>query len=183
MAGKSSHSNVTPNPAGAKATPPGADGLADAYRFFNEINIIAQLSANQMDRLMPHGLNRSQFGVLNWFVRVDDEATPGRLAQAFQVSKGAMTNTLGKLTAKGFVSVSADPESGRRKRVRLTHSGRMARDEAIAAAYPLLEAFLDAFDVESIRRQLPQLERIRAYLDEAREVAPDAGHRVEQRNR
>lgn len=143
--------------------------LNDAYSFFNEINIIAQLSANQMDRQMPQGLNQSQFGVLNWFVRVDDEATPGRLARAFQVSKGAMTNTLGKLAAKGFVSITADPTSGRRKLVRLTPSGRQARDAAVAATFPLLEAFLEEFGIARIRRQLPQLQRIRAYLDTARE--------------
>jgi DNA-binding MarR family transcriptional regulator len=143
--------------------------LNDAYAFFNEINIIAQLSANQMDRQMPAGLNQSQFSVLNWFVRVDDIATPGRLAKAFQVSKGAMTNTLSKLAAKGFVSITTDPTSGRRKLVRLTPSGRRARDAAVAATFPLLEAFLEEFDIARIRRQLPQLQRIRAYLDAARD--------------
>jgi len=146
--------------------------LADAYRFFNEINIIAQLSTNQMDQRMPHGLNPSQFGVLNWFVRVDHEATPGRLARAFQVSKGAMTNTLTKLEGKGFVSISPDPTSGRRKLVRLSPSGRSARDAAVAATYPLLEDFLRAFDIAMIRGQLPQLERIRAFLDHARDATP-----------
>jgi DNA-binding MarR family transcriptional regulator len=143
--------------------------LNDAYTFFNEINIIAQLSTNQMDRQLPQGLNQSQFGVLNWFTRVDDEATPGRLAKAFQVSKGAMTNTLGKLAAKGFVSITADPASGRRKLVRLTPRGRKARNAAVEATFPQLEAFLEEFGIARIRRQLPQLQRIRAYLDAARD--------------
>jgi DNA-binding MarR family transcriptional regulator len=142
--------------------------LTDAYAFFNEISIIAQLSTKQMDKELPWGLNQSQFGVLNWFVRVDNEATPGRLAMAFQVSKGAMTNTLGKLAAKGFVSIAADPTSGRRKLVRLTPSGRQAREDAVAATFPLLEAFLEEFSIPRIRRQLPELQRIRAYLDAAR---------------
>ncbi len=153
---------------GVSRKTPDAD-LTDAYSFFNEVNIIAQLSANQMDKRMPHGLNQSQFAVLNWFFRVDDQATPGRLARAFQVSKGAMTNTLNKLAAKGFVSVNPDPASGRRKLVRITPSGRRARDQAVAATFPLLESFLAEFGIAQIRRQLPQLQRIRAYLDAARD--------------
>ena len=160
------HRNATP--AGSAAGVATAADLADAYRFFNEINIIAQLSSNQMDQRMPHGLNLSQFGVLNWFVRVDDQATPGRLARAFQVSKGAMTNTLGKLEAKGFVSITPDPSSRRRKLVRLTRRGRQARNDAVAAASPVLEEFLRHFRIGAIRRQLPLLERVRSYLDDAR---------------
>ena len=83
-------------PRGSKSA--GSD-LQIAYGFFNEIGIIGQLSSNQMQRAMPHDLTQSQFSVLNWFVRVDTQATPGRLAKAFQVTKGAMTNTLHKLKA------------------------------------------------------------------------------------
>jgi DNA-binding MarR family transcriptional regulator len=49
---------------------------------------------------LPAGLTVSQFSVLNWFIRVDNVATPGRLSTAFQVTKGAMTNTLKKLHEK-----------------------------------------------------------------------------------
>ena len=65
----------------SKKRSPSRRSLATAFEFFNEIGIIAQLSSNQMQRTMPHGLTQSQFSVLNWFVRVDDQATPGRLAR------------------------------------------------------------------------------------------------------
>ncbi len=142
--------------------------LETAYGFFNEIGIISQLSSNQMQRAMPHDLNQSQFSVLNWFVRVDAHATPGRLAQAFQITKGAMTNTLQKLQAKGFIDIQTDPASARRKIVTLTAAGRRARDSAIAANYPQLSAFLDAFDIGRIDRALPLLRQIRQYLDDLR---------------
>lgn len=147
---------------------PAADPLDDAFRLFNEMNIIAQLSANELARVLPAGLNLSQFSVLNWFVRVDDQATPGRLAAAFQVSKGAMTNTLGKLEQKGFVCIRPDPQSGRRKLVSMTAAGRRAREEAIAAARPFLNAFVGRFDAGRIEALLPELEAIRRYLDEHR---------------
>jgi len=143
--------------------------LQNAYRFFNEIGIIAQLSSNQMQRTLPHSLTLSQFSVLNWFVRVDAQASPGRLARAFQVTKGAMTNTLRKLSDKGFVSVEEDPDSGRRKIVRLTEAGADAREAAVAATYPLLESFLERFDKHQIADLLPLLADIRSHLDDQRE--------------
>ena len=147
---------------------PSESRLQQTYQFFNEINIIAQLTSNEMARTLPYGLTVSQFSVLNWFLRVDDEATPGRLARAFQVSKGAMTNTLKRLADKGFVSVSPDPGSGRRKIVRITASGRRARDESVAATFPVLAEFAGAFDPEDIAAMLPRLAEIRQWLDERR---------------
>ena len=144
--------------------------LEDAYLFFNEIGIIAQLSSNQFQRALPHGLNQSQFSVLNWFVRVDVEATPGRLATAFQVTRGAMTNTLGKLRAKGLIQIEPDPDSGRRKIVRLTAAGRRARDDAVTASYPLLAQFIAQFDKRRTDAAMPLLQEIRAYLDKRREI-------------
>lgn len=150
-----------------ESTPPG-ENLDLAFSFFNEIGIIAQLSTNQLHRTMPHGLTQSQFAVLNWFIRVDDEATPGRLASAFQVTKGTMTNTLAKLERKAFVTIEPDPESGRRKLVRITAAGRRARESALRAAHPQLEAFLARFPSGRVSRALPLLREIRQYLDTAR---------------
>jgi DNA-binding MarR family transcriptional regulator len=146
-----------------------ASELEDAYRFFNEIGIIAQLSANQMQRTLPHNLTLSQFSVLNWFSRVDAKASPGRLARAFQVSKGAMTNTLHKLSDKEFITIEEDPDSGRSKIVRMTPAGANARKAAIAASHPLLEDFLDRFDQNQITELLPLLQDIRSHLDRLRE--------------
>ncbi len=143
-----------------------------AYEFFNEIGIIAQLSSTWMQRSMPHDLTQSQFSVLNWFVRVDTQATPGRLSKAFQVTKGAMTNTLGKLAHKGFIRITPDPESGRSKIVRITPAGRRARDQAIAATHADLLHFLEQFPAVTLRDALPLLQEVRAYLDAARDWRP-----------
>ena len=143
--------------------------LATAFEFLNEIGIIAQLSSHQMQRSMPHGLTQSQFSVLNWFFRVDREATPGRLAAAFQVTPGAMTNTLGKLAEKGFVRVDPDPDSGRSKIVRITPAGRKARDKAITATSTALSGFLSEFQTSTLADALPLLRKIRHYLDGARD--------------
>jgi len=144
--------------------------FATAFDFFNEIGIIAQLASNQMQRSMPHGLTQSQFSVLNWFIRVDVQATPGRLASAFQVTRGAMTNTLGKLETKGFIRIEPDPASGRSKIVTMTPSGRKARDEAIASTHRILGDFLERFPAHALSVALPLLAEIRFYLDSARDA-------------
>lgn len=142
------------------------------FTFFNEISIISQLATAMFEQQLPHGLTISQFSVLNWFVRVDAEATPTRLARAFQVTGGAMTNTLKKLEAKGFVRVQPDASSGRQKRVTMTPAGRRARDESIAAIGPLLSEFADEFPDAGLQRQTRQLAKVRAYLNEYRYREP-----------
>jgi DNA-binding MarR family transcriptional regulator len=107
--------------------------------------------------------------VLNWFVRVDTQANPGRLARAFQVSKGAMTNTLAKLEAKKFVHIEPDPTSGRSKIVRMTTAGRRARDQAIGATHEELQDFLNQFPPQTLAKTMPLLKEVRAYLDAARD--------------
>ncbi|MEM8766132.1 MAG: MarR family transcriptional regulator [Pseudomonadota bacterium] len=140
-----------------------------AFEFFNEVGIISQLSSTRMQRALPHGMTQSQFSVLNWFVRVDTQASPTRLANAFQVTKGAMTNTLGKLEEKGFISIEPDPTSGRSKIVTMTSAGARARKAALGALTADLEQFLGAFSVSDLRTALPFLKEVRAFLDAARE--------------
>jgi len=138
------------------------------FTYFNEIGIISQLSTVLFEQSLSEGLTLSQFSVLNWFVRVDVEATPGRLARAFQVTGGAMTNTLKKLESKGLVKVEPDKNSGRRKRVTMTRKGNQVRDGAIKAVAPLLRDFSERFPVEKLGRQTLQLAKVREYLDERR---------------
>lgn len=138
------------------------------FTFFNELNIISQLSSRLFERNLPGGLTASQFSVLNWFVRVDNVATPGRLSNAFQVTKGAMTNTLRKLQEKQLVTVEPDRASGRRKIVKMTRRGRKVRDKAITAIYPLLAEFVQVFDIMEIKQQIIAIQKVRMYLDERR---------------
>nr|MBC8240058.1 MarR family transcriptional regulator [Alphaproteobacteria bacterium] len=80
-----------------------------AFRFFTEIGIIEQLARNRLERVLPDGLKVSQFIVLNHLVRLGGEWNPARLAAAFQVTKGAMTNNLQRLEQRRLVQVLANP--------------------------------------------------------------------------
>lgn len=138
------------------------------FTYFNELNIISQLSSGLFEQKLPRGLTISQFSVLNWFVRVDNVATPGRLSTAFQVTRGAMTNTLKKLQDKQLVAVTPDSTSGRRKIVKMTRKGSKVRDLALEAIKPLLGEFALEFDVSAIKKQLVAIQKVRLYLDEYR---------------
>ena len=141
---------------------------ATLFTYFNEISIIAQLSNAQFERILPDGLNNSQFSVLNWFCRVDSQASPGRLATAFQVTPGAMTNTLKKLKSKGLVKIEPDELSGRKKKVSITSRGEKLQKQALNAAAPLFQEIAKNCPLENIEIQVAQLQRVREYLDRRR---------------
>ncbi len=138
------------------------------FRFFTEIGIIAQLSQNWLERVLPEGMSLPQFGVLNHFVRVGGPSSPGQLARNFQITKGAMTNTLQRLEAQGYIHVSPDPEDARAKLVDITDAGRKARDRAVSATAEAMSDLPDRLSLKSVIETLPTLEHVRQLLDERR---------------
>lgn len=148
------------------------------FAFFNEVAIIEQLARNRLERALPDGLLAPHFAVLNHLVRLGDGRTPGDLARAFQLAKGAMTNTLQRLEARGLVEVAPDPRDGRAKRVTLTGAGRSAREACVEALGPFLaELEREGLTKEEFAAALPFLRRVRARLDRARDGEEPARRR------
>ncbi len=143
------------------------------FRFLNEIGIIEQLSRNAFERVMPDGMKLSQFTVLNHFVRLGGTRSPAELASAFQVTRGAMTNTLQKLESKGYIEIRPDPQDGRGKQVTITDAGVAARTAAVAALAPHLDRLSGLLDLSEIEAVLPALVRLREILDEDRNSQPE----------
>ncbi|MCA0275299.1 MAG: MarR family transcriptional regulator [Proteobacteria bacterium] len=139
-----------------------------AFRFMAEIAIISQLSGAALEKLMPEGMTMSQFGVLNHLCRLGGEWSPVRLANAMQVTKAAMTNTLGHLSGKGLVVIRPDDSDGRAKLVSVTADGMKARDATVMALTPELAALVDGVSAETLAEAVPLLERVRRFLDQRR---------------
>lgn len=139
------------------------------FRFFTEIGIIEQLARNRLERSLPDGLKMPQFILLNHLVRLGGEWSPARLAAAFQLTKGAMTNTLQRLEARGLVKVSADPRDGRGKLVGLTDAGRDMRERCVDSVGPLLERLSREVSEPDVAAAMPVLETVRRYLDSQRD--------------
>ena len=142
-----------------------------AFRFFNEVGIIEHLSRTAFERALPEGMSAASFAVLNHFVRLNKAGeSPVRLARAFQVTKGAMTNTLQRLEALGCVTLEPDPADGRGKIVRITAEGRRMRESCVAVVAPLYAALHEEIAPSELETVLPILTRVRQILDAARDA-------------
>ena len=151
------------------STDDGGTRAASLFALLNEVAIIEQLSRAMLEARLPDGASQPQFAVLNHLVRVADGRTPLELARAFQVPKTSMTNTLAGLEKRGLVEMRPNPEDGRSKRVWITEDGRAFREGAIAALAPDLAAMDEALDGDRLAALVPELARIRAWLDRRRD--------------
>jgi DNA-binding MarR family transcriptional regulator len=158
---------VAPAAPAAPAAAPPAPLLEDppAFQLLNEVGILGQLSSHHAAALLAPELNLPQFAVLNHFTRLGGERSPVQLAAAMQVTKGAMTNTIARLQAKGLVQVLPDPADGRGKRVVLTPAGRAARQQAVRLLAQGLAALDGVVDERELLAALAVLRQLRVWFD------------------
>lgn len=138
------------------------DALAAAL--FSEMFMADQLARNRISRALPKGMQLSHFSVLNHLVHMGDERRPAQLAEAFHVTRGAMTNTLSKLDWAGHVHIRPDWDDARRKLVSISPAGRVARDAALAVIGPVIADVVRAIGAERVRAVLPVLRELRVRL-------------------
>ncbi len=134
------------------------------FTVFTEIKSIEQLATLRIQRALPKGLQVSHFAVLNHFSHLGGEKSPPQLAKVFQVTKGAMTNTIARLEALDCVQVRDDASDKRRKLVSLTPKGMRVREEAIADVTPVFAEVTEKFGRERLREILPTLRDLRIFL-------------------
>ncbi len=132
----------------------------------SEIAATDQLARGRLHKALPKGMEISHFSVLNHLDHAAEERTPAQLARAFNVTKAAITNTLSRLEASGFVHIRPDWEDGRRKCVSISPAGKRALDTAVDAISPFLDEIVEELGVEAVRTALPVLRRLRTLLSE-----------------
>ena len=137
-------------------------------RVLTEIGIIDQLAMSQLERTLPANLSAAGFGLLTHFALRGGEQSPARLAAAFQVTKGAMTNTVQRLEAAGLIAVRADAVDGRKKQVSITPMGLQAHEQALDGLRPYTNALRAAIPAAEFEAALPFLARLRGWLDDNR---------------
>lgn len=135
-----------------------------AIALFSEISAVEQMARTRFSRALPKGMELSHFTVLNHFARLGGEKTPAQLARVFHVTKGAMTNTLSKLEAAGYVHIRPDWDDARRKLVSISPAGHTARDEAVRAIAPVFDDAVESLGSDKIRAALPFLRDLRMLL-------------------
>lgn len=137
-----------------------------AVTLFSEVFTADQLARNRLSKVLPKGMELSHFSVLNHLAHLGGERTPAQLADAFHVTRGAMTNTLRKLEWAGYIHIRPDWDDARRKLVAISPSGRAARDAALAAVAPLVGDVVRAIGADKVRAILPVLRDLRLRLGE-----------------
>ena len=135
-----------------------------AVQLFSELLVADQLARSRLQKALPKGMELSQFAVLNHLARLEGERTPGQLAQAFNVTRGAMTNTLARLERAGWVHVRPDWEDARRKMVAISPAGRREWETALAAVAPLIGGVVEEIGTDRVRQALPVLRALRVKL-------------------
>ena len=135
-----------------------------AVSLFSEILTVDQLARNRVAKALPKGMELSHFSVLNHLAHTQSERSPAQLARTFHLTRGAMTNTLGKLEWAGWVHIRPDWEDARRKMVSISPSGLSARDAGLAAITPLIADVVSRVGDDKVRAILPILREMRVRL-------------------
>jgi DNA-binding MarR family transcriptional regulator len=135
-----------------------------AVSLFSEILMVDQLARASVARVLPKGMELSHFSVLNHLAHSGTERSPAQLAKSFNLTRGAMTNTLGKLEWAGWVHVRPDWDDARRKMVAISPSGLSARNAALAAIAPVIADVVDKVGEDKVRSALPVLREMRVKL-------------------
>lgn len=142
--------------------------IEELFDFFTEIGIIAQLNETAVERQLPPEMTLPQFVLLHHLCRVGGGWTPARLADALQVTRGAITNTLKHLAGKHWVAIRPDEQDGRSKLVSITEAGIAARNGALQRLVPEVSELAGELPLGEISAMLPALKAIRKLLDERR---------------
>ncbi len=147
---------------------PTAEAWADslAASLFSEVFIADQLARDLIGKALPKGMQISHFSVLNLLAHLNVERSPAELAEAFHVTRGAMTNTLSRLEWAGHIHIRPDWDDARRKFVAISPAGRAARDAALAAFMPRIADVVRDVGSDRVRAALPVLRALRKQLED-----------------
>lgn len=135
-----------------------------AISLFSEILAADQMVRNRLSRVLPKGMEISHFSVLNHLAWHEGERSPAQLAETFNVTRGAMTNTLSRLEWAGYVHIRPDWDDARRKMVAISPAGRRAREQALSSIAPMVSDVIEQLGEDSVRATLPILRQLRMQI-------------------
>lgn len=105
-----------------------------------------------------------RFDVLAQIARPPSGPTMSELSHRLMVTKGNITDVIGRLEAEQLVVRRRDPADARIMRVHLTPKGRRLVDTMVPAHNAWLAELLDEFDRDELRQLDSLLGRLRARL-------------------
>lgn len=137
-----------------------------AISLFSEVLAADQMVRYRLSRVLPKGMEISHFSVLNHLVWLNQERSPAQLAETFNITRGAMTNTLNRLEWAGYVHIRPDWDDARRKMVAISPAGRRAREQALSAIAPMIAEVIDTLGEDRVKETLPILRQLRLHMSD-----------------
>jgi DNA-binding MarR family transcriptional regulator len=137
-----------------------------AVTLFSEMLAADQLARTRLSKVLPKGMELSHFSILNHLAHLKEERTPAQLAHTFNVTRGAITNTLGKLEWAGYIHIRPDWDDARRKLVAISPAGVKARDAAITSMMPMIVRMIEGIGNAKARATIPVLREMRKQLSQ-----------------
>ena len=133
---------------------------------FANIRFVNDAVQDAIAECLPEGMTVPQHEVRRLFDFRGDGLTPAEIAQSLHIPKSALTNTLQRLEANGFVRIEPCPEDGRKKQVWLTPAGRHTYVQSLAAIRPRMERLREAFTLEEFREALHFLKALHDWFEQ-----------------
>jgi DNA-binding MarR family transcriptional regulator len=149
-------------------TSPSTSTDSSEFQLLNEVGMLDQLAQSEAAKLLAPDLNMPQFIVLNHLQWRGVEISMASLANAIQVTKGAMSNTVSRLQQKDWVCVRPDPSDGRGKLVSITKSGIDARDGAVIRLDAGLVGLDTVLSPKEMAKALQLIKKVRVWFDKKR---------------
>ena len=137
-----------------------------AISLFSEVLAADQMVRYRLSRVLPQGMEISHFSVLNHLVWHDQERSPAQLAETFNVTRGAMTNTLNRLEWAGYIHIRPDWDDARRKMVAISPAGRRARETALSGIAPMITEVIEKLGEDRVKETLPILRQLRLRMSD-----------------
>lgn len=127
---------------------------------FTEIAILEHLIRNREPEV--NDLTGAQFGILNYFCRLDHpEARISLLAWSFQETEARIRELVDSLRAHDLVSISDEPDGC----VRVTDAGRAKHDETIMLMAPTFLPIVQDIPREDLEITVRTMMELRRTLD------------------
>ena len=149
-----------------------AERLAhEAVATLAEIGIVQQLATHELARHLPDGLHPSHFAILRHLTRRGDGRSLQAIAEAMQVTKANMTNSVMRLADRDLVEVRPNPGDGRSKLVFLRPAGEALVSSVGERLQPVLEELDRRFGLVRLTAMRGELTALREALDAMRDRA------------
>lgn len=143
-----------------------------SFKLLISLGIINQLTNTWLGKaLTPHGINQSQFDLLNHFARhPDNESTISQLADVMQMNQPGITKVVNKLVEMELLDIHKDNQDGRKKWISINAAGLEKVQNAFMSFLPTVDLCFDDWDETDLDEMLKHSQKLQTWLDNNRDA-------------